>query len=113
MALEARRRQVEFYVREDDATPYLEWFWSIRDRRTRNRIARRIDRIEQGNFGDHRSVGEGVWELRLFFGPGYRIYFAEAGDTVVLLLCGGDKRSQQQDIERAKTYWHDYKERMR
>ena len=67
--------------------------------------------MEDGNFGDHKGVGEGIFELRLFFGPGYRVYFAEDGDTIVLLLCGGDKSSQSRDIELAKQCWKDYKER--
>ena len=66
--------------------------------------------MAEGNFGNSRSVGSGVYELRLHFGSGYRIYFGEVGDTVVLLLCGGDKSSQARDIRRAKTYWLDYKE---
>ncbi len=66
-----------------------------------------------GNFGDHKAVGDGVWELRLFFGPGYRVYFTEAGETIVLLLCGGDKSRQEKDIEQAKECWHEYKKRTR
>ena len=65
-------------------------------------------RLEQGNFGDCASVGDGVSELRMFFGPGYRVYFGEHGDVVVILLCGGDKSSQNRDIEQAKTYWKEY-----
>ena len=67
--------------------------------------------LESGNFGDYKSVGEGVFELRLHIGKGYRIYLAIVDDMIVLLLCGGDKSSQQRDIERAKTFWSDFKER--
>ena len=68
----------------------------------------RILRFEAGNLGDHKALGAGVWEARMNFGPGYRVYFAEAGRAVVLLLVGGDKRSQAKDIEQAKKYWAQY-----
>ncbi len=110
MPLEARPRRVEIYVDPDGKEPYTRWLNRLRDRRTKNRIIQRVRRIKLGNFGDHRALGEGVYELRLFFGPGYRVYFAEADNTLVILLCGGHKGSQQQDIERAKTYWKHYQE---
>lgn len=68
----------------------------------------RLDRIEQGNLEDYRSVGEGIYELRINYGPGYRVYFGQVGSTVVLLLCGGDKSTQEQDIRKAQEYWEDY-----
>ena len=74
-------------------------------------IRTRLDRVALGNLGDCEPVGEGVSELRIAFGPGYRVYFAQDGDTIVLLLCGGDKSTQVKDIKRAKEYWADYKER--
>jgi putative addiction module killer protein len=67
-------------------------------------------RFESGNLGDHRAVGLGVWEARCSFGPGYRVYFAKLGSTVVLLLVGGHKASQRSDIRRAQRYWSDYLE---
>lgn len=76
-------------------------------------IQRRIDRLAAGNFGDHKPCGNGVWELRIDVGPGYRVYYAMDGQTVVLLLCGGDKRSQQSDIDAAVKYWNDYQRRVR
>ncbi len=82
---------------------------SIRDTNTQDRIQARLARLEDGNFGDCRSVGVGVFELRIHFGAGYRIYFGQVGNTIVLLLCGGDKSSQTRDIELAKTYWLEYK----
>ncbi len=79
----------------------------LRDIRVSGIIWNRLDRVEIGNLGDHGSVGEGVFELRFDFGPGYRVYYGEDGDTVVLLL-GGKKRSQSQDVAKAKEYWRDY-----
>lgn len=76
-----------------------------------DRIVRRIARLELGNFGDFRSVGEGVQELRIPIGPGIRVYFARQSGAIVVLLCGGDKSSQQSDIRRARLYWKDYRSR--
>lgn len=76
-----------------------------------DRIVRRIARLELGNFGDFRSVGEGVQELRIPIGPGIRVYFGRQGEAIVVLLCGGDKHSQRHDIGRAKLYWKDYRSR--
>ncbi len=81
---------------------FLNWLKGLRDRNARARIAVRIDRIEEGNFGDHRSVGGGVSEVRVNVGQGYRIYYTVRNRTVVILLCGGDKASQRQDIRRAR-----------
>ena len=74
----------------------------------RKRILARLARLAQGNLGDCAPVGEGVSELRLFFGPGYRVYFGEQGNDLVVLLCGGDKDTQGQDIALAKDYWKEY-----
>lgn len=92
---------------------FCEWFAELADRNAKARIADRIDRLEAGNFGDCKSLGGGLLELRLNYGPGYRIYCAMIGRTCVLLLCGGDKRKQSSDIERARDYLKDYKERTR
>ena len=81
---------------------FAEWLSTLRDTAGSVRIAKRIDRMATGNFGDTKSVGDGVSELRFTFGPGYRVYFARHGEVVVILLCGGDKGSQDRDIERAK-----------
>lgn len=78
------------------------WLHGLRDIAGKARIIKRLQRVEQGNLGDVASVGEGVMEMRLFFGPGYRIYFVQRGDALVILLSGGDKSSQSDDIDRAK-----------
>ena len=103
-------REIEYYYTPNGQRPFIEWLEAIQDIRTQDRIQARADRLKFGNFGDYRSVGDGVYELRLNFGPGYRIYFGQVGNTIVLLLCGGDKSSQARDIERAKTYWLQYRE---
>ena len=89
--------------------PFTEWLNGLRDSTTRRRILKRLLRVENGHYGDYKPVGEGVYELRLFFGPGYRIYFGEDGDKLVILLIGGDKGSQSRDIQRAQLYWQEYK----
>jgi len=78
------------------------WFTSLKDRKAKARIQARIDRVEIGNFGDVSLVGDGVSELRIFYGPGYRVYFVKRNSVVVILLSGGDKSSQQTDIAKAK-----------
>ncbi len=80
---------------------FIDWLVELGDVQARARIAKRLDRLRDGNFGDAKSVGDGVSELRFTFGPGYRAYYTMRGRVVVILLCGGDKRSQKRDIERA------------
>ena len=80
---------------------YAEWFSSLRDRQVRARIDIRIRRLSLGNPGDVKAVGEGVSELRIDYGSGYRVYFVQRGQTVVILLAGGDKRTQDRDIKTA------------
>jgi len=101
--------EVKIYRDEQGDEPFTEWLESIKDRVTRARIRGRLRRIELGNFGDHRSVGGGVFELRLHLGPGYRIYYGQVGDEIILLLAGGARSTQQRGIRRAKYYWYDYK----
>jgi putative addiction module killer protein len=88
-------------VRQTDE--FKNWRAALKDVVTRRRIGARIDRLSFGNFGDVKSVGDGVSELRLDFGPGYRLYFVRRGEALVILLCGGDKSTQSRDITRAKT----------
>ena len=107
--MEPTSRDVRHVLTSSGKNVFGEWLIDLKDRAARAQILKRIDRIEDGNFGDHRSVGEGVWELRIHFGPGYRVYYGEDGPILVLLLCGGDKRTQEKDIQRAKTFWRDYR----
>lgn len=81
---------------------FEKWLSDLRDRQTRSRILTRLSHVQEGNFGDHKSVGDGVSELRFAFGPGYRVYYTRRGNVVVIMLCGGDKGSQQGDIRKAK-----------
>jgi putative addiction module killer protein len=107
----ATYKEVRYYKDEKGKEPFVEWLNSLRDKVIKTRILRRIDRLRLGNYGDYKLVAEGVYELRLFFGNGYRIYFGEIGNTtVVLLLCGGNKKTQQKDIKRAEKYWRQYNE---
>jgi putative addiction module killer protein len=103
--------EVWHYVTVAGDDVFAEWFAFLGDRQAQARVQARIYRLQNGLFGDCEPVGEGVWELRIDWGPGYRVYYARAGEKILLLLCGGDKRKQQADIKRAKDYWHDYKER--
>lgn len=99
------------YVAAEGKNPFREWLHGLRDVRARARIRVRLNRVRLGNFGDAKSVGDGVSELRIPYGPGYRVYFARTGSTVVLLLCGGDKATQKRDVNTAKDYWLDYQRR--
>ena len=90
-----------------------DWLASLEDLKARARIAALLDRLSLGNFGDSKALREGVSELRIDWGPGYRVYYAMLGRTCVLLLCGGDKRRQASDIKRAIEYLEDFKERTR
>ncbi len=87
------------------------WINSLRDQKAVAKVLTRIDRLALGNFGDYRALDAGVFELRIDWGPGYRVYAARVGKVVVLLLCGGDKKSQSKDIADAKAYLQDYKKR--
>ena len=106
---------VETYRTASGKEPFTEWLASIRDKTTRGRIEKRMDRVEDGNMGDYRRLGTNLYELRLDFGPGYRIYFSiyvnESDRKTILILCAGDKSSQTRDIERAKEYSLDAEQR--
>lgn len=109
MAKETQPKTVVAYADEQGNEPFTQWLNGLKDRKTAERIRVRLRRLESGLYGDCQSVGEGVSELRLFFGAGYRVYFGEDKGNIVILLCGGDKSSQKQDIREAKSYWKEYK----
>ena len=102
--------EVKFYQEEGGGCPFVEWLEGLRDREARARIKVRLDRLERGNFGDSKSVGEGGFEIRISHGPGYRIYFGRAGNEVFVILCGGSKKGQEGDIREARECWRRYKE---
>ena len=103
---------VREYLSAEGRNPFREWLRSL-TKAVGARIQLRVQRFELGNLGDHKNVGEGVWEARVMFGPGYRIYFGKDGDSIIVLLVGGDKGSQAKDIERAREFWRDYLEAKR
>src|SRR4030066_629067 len=100
--MEVSEKQVENYVRPDGKCPFDDWMTSLRDQRARAKIRTRIDRVQLGNLGNCEPVGGGVSELRIDYGPGYRIYFIQRGTRYILLLAGGDKAPQSRDIGRAR-----------
>ena len=101
--------EIRKYRRPDGVAPFDRWMAKLRDGRAKARILVQLDRLKLGLPGDWKPVGEGVFELRIFEGKGYRVYFAREGKSVVILLCGGDKSTQSRDIELAKTYWQEYR----
>ena len=103
--------EVRRYITDLGKDVVGEWMDNLKDLRARARILARIARLAVGNFGDCNPLRAGVLELRIDYGPGYRIYFARLSQSVVLLLCGGDKRRQDLDIERAVKFWKDYEKR--
>lgn len=103
--------QIRHYLTHDEKDIFLDWFSKLRDMTAKITINRRVNRIEQGNFGDHKFCRDGVWELRIDIGAGYRVYYAIAGKKIVLLLCAGDKKTQTADIDRACEYWKDWQRR--
>jgi putative addiction module killer protein len=103
---------VREYLAADGRNPFREWLSTL-DVAVSARVQARLLRFELGNLGDHKSLGAGVWEARLAFGPGYRIYFAKEGDSMIVLLVGGTKASQRRDIRRAQEFWRDYLEAKR
>lgn len=97
-----------FIIEETDQ--FIEWLSALRNPIAKAAVAARIKRAEKGNFGDHKSVGDGVFEMRIATGAGYRVYYAQSGDIIYLLLHGGDKSTQPTDIEKAKTLWAEIKQ---
>lgn len=104
---------VRVLIDESGDAPFEEWYDAISDKTVRQAIASRIRRLREGNFGDHHSVGGGVSELRIHLGPGYRIYYGRVGSTLVILLGGGTKRRQENDIKEAISLWEEYRDEIK
>ena len=101
--------EIEIHIfRRGPKTPFSDWLSSLKDARSAGIVRARLNRIRLGNFGDCKSVGGGVEELRIDFGPGFRIYFGREGALLVILLCGGNKGAQRRDVLRAQSYWQEY-----
>ncbi len=105
--------EILHYLTADAQDLYAAWLAALKDQTAKVAVIRRVNRVELGNFGDHKYCRDGGWELRIDVGQGYRVYYALAGSKVVLLLCGGDKRSQGADINRACAYWQDWQGRVK
>ena len=106
--METIPQEIREYLTPSGRNPFREWLHSLRDIKARAQIRVRLNRMRLGNFGDSKALGGGVHELRVDFGPGYRVYFGRTGRPIVLLLCGGAKGSQDRDIVQAKEHWADY-----
>ena len=100
--------EIQTYRTDDDLEPYIAWLSALPDHQAKARIVVRVNRMAGGNLGDVKPVGSGVWEARIDYGPGYRLYYAQAGRRLILLLIGGDKRTQQSDIAKAHGYWNNW-----
>lgn len=109
--MEVQPKEIKIYITSKGNSPFEEWLNSFKDQKTILKIDHRLRRVRLGNLGDYKSVGDGVFELRIDYGSGYRIYFSQLGNTIILLLSGGDKNTQKKDINQAKIYWKDYEQR--
>lgn len=104
-------REILRYQMLSGKQPFTEWLHSISDKKVKSRVLARLERICAGNLGDMKLVHTGIWELRFHFGSGFRVYFGLDGQMFVILLCGGDKSTQEKDIHHARLYWQDYSRR--
>ena len=104
---------IVYYLTETGRKPFKDWLDGLKDVTARAKIRVRLDRVRLGLLGDNRFVGEGVYELKVNYGPGYRVYYAYEGNNVILLLLGGDKSRQEKDIAQAKAYWQDHQRRLK
>lgn len=102
-------REIRQYITSEGKILFDEWLNALRDIRAQARIEQWLDRLKLGNIGDCKPVDDGVYELRIDYGGGYRIYFSQIGSVVILLLCGGDQNTQNRDIRKARDYWQDFR----
>ena len=110
--MQIRPREILHYTTPSGRNPYRQWYTRIKDQKTQIVISNRISRLRSGIFGDYKRLRKDLYELRIRYGPGYRVYFGAFQNDVVILLCGGTKGTQQRDIIRAQNYWNDFLERM-
>lgn len=110
--MESQQWSILKYVTTTGICPYDEWFETLKPA-TQARVDVRLDRVNLGNFGDSKSLGEGIYELRLHFGGGYRVYYGISGKRIILLLMGGAKKTQTKDIKIARRNWKDYQKEQR
>ncbi|MGI6444201.1 MAG: type II toxin-antitoxin system RelE/ParE family toxin [Candidatus Ozemobacteraceae bacterium] len=103
--------KIDHYLLENGADPFEKWLKELKDIKARAKINVKIDRLSMGNFSNSKPLGEGISELKIDYGPGYRVYYGQSGKFIILLLCAGDKDTQKKDIEIAKAYWCDFKRR--
>lgn len=101
-------RTIQYYTTKSGTTPFIEWINKL-DNKTVAIIYKRLERMKLGNFGDHKNLKDGVFELKISFGPGYRIYFGKDGKEIIIILSAGDKKTQNRDIKKAKLYFRRYK----
>jgi putative addiction module killer protein len=108
-SMEIRPRIIHNYQTKSGSRPFREWLIALKDIEARAAIRVRINRLRLGNLGDCRHLGDRIYELRIHHGPGYRIYFGDLDGENVVLLCGGSKRTQKKDIEKAREYWQEFR----
>ncbi len=106
--MDVRPRTVRVYALPGGGEPFLEWLTELRVEKARSAILARIDRLRSGNFGDHKRLTGNLYELRIHFRPGYRVYFGDLEGDIVILLCGGTKKTQRQDIRKAQSFWEEF-----
>ena len=109
--MEIRPRDVRHYETPDGRDPFFEWLDALKDNKTKSLIIERLNRLRLGTLGECRHLGGSLYELRIHFGPGYRVYFGDLDSVIVILLCGGTKRTQKRDIKKAKAYWQEFRSR--
>ena len=106
--MQIRPREILTYTTSGGRSPYRQWYSEIKDEKLKAAISTRLTRLETGNFGDFKRLHQDLYELRIHYGPGYRVYFGSFQNTVVILLCGGTKGTQSRNIIRARNYWNDF-----
>lgn len=104
-----RKKTIRTYITPSGREPFVEWMVKLKDSKVRSIIHTRITRLKLANYGDYRRISNNLYELKIRYGPGYRVYFGELGKEIILLLCAGNKGTQKEDITKAKKYWNEYR----